>query len=164
MDTKKFIATTRTGKAVYMCSDTYEHMMGHPDVRIEDIKEAVEKSNYVGPFNMASIDLGRTVGKDGCIRVPEGMTPHMLYRKGRDGKTPVFFEDEAEAADTTLVIVGICTDDDGLDTVFTTFYGQLAPKESWDPRLKEEERKESEEFWKNHALVISKDSIDLDRS
>ena len=164
METKTFIATTETGKAVYMCSDTYEHMMAHPDVRIEDVKEAVERSDYVGPFKMASVNLGRTVGKDGCIRVPEGMTPHMLFRKGRDGKTPVFFEGEAEAADTSLVTIGICTDDDGLETVFTAFYGQLAPKEPWDPRQKEQERKESEEFWRSHALVVSQDSIDLDRS
>ena len=36
--------------------------------------------------------------------------------------------------------------------LYTAFGGLLAPKEPWDNFSSEEERKESEEFWAEHAL------------
>lgn len=157
-ETKKFIGTTNNGIDVYMCESTYEHMMAHPDVRMSDVKKAIMKTAYKAPFQIKSVDLGRICGKDACISIPAGMKPEMRTRKGRQGKTPVFLTG-VETADTSLLTLGICTDDDGKDTVFTAFYGQLAPKEPWDPRLSDSERAGAESFWNNHALVVTEDQL-----
>ena len=158
METKQFIGITSNGIEVYMCESTYEHMLAHPDVRMSDVKEAISKMSYKAPFQMAQVDLGRICGKDSCVEIPAGMKPEMRIRKGRQGKTPVFISG-VEAEDTTLLTIGICTDDDGKNTVFTAFYGQLAPKEPWDQRLSDSERSESEEFWTSHALVVTADQL-----
>jgi hypothetical protein len=159
MEAKKFIGTTKNGVEVYMCESTYEHMLAHPDVRMSDVKEAIMKMAYKAPFQMAQVDLGRICGKDSCVEIPAGMKPEMRTRKGRQGKTPVFLTG-VKAADTSLLTIGICTDDDGKDTVFTAFYGQLAPKEPWDPRLSDSERSEAESFWASHALVVTADQLE----
>lgn len=159
METKTFIGTTGNGIEVYMCESTYEHMLAHPDVRMSDVKEAISKMSYKAPFQMAQVDLGRICGKDSCVEIPAGMKPEMRTRKGRQGKTPVFISG-VEAADTSLLTIGICTDDDGKNTVFTAFYGQLAPKEPWDQRLSDSERSESEIFWNNHALVVTENQLE----
>lgn len=159
MEGKTFIGTTANGIDVYMCESTYKHMIAHPDVRMDDVKEAIMKTTYQAPFQIQSVDLGRICGKDSCISIPAGMKPKMRTRKGRQGKTPVFLSG-VEAADTCILTVGICKDDDGKDTVFTAFYGQLAPKEPWDPRLSDSERSESEAFWSSHALVVTTDQLE----
>lgn len=158
MEAKTFIAKTSNGIEVYMCESTYNHMMAHPDVKMGDIKEGISKMSYKAPFQIKAVDLGRICGKDACIEIPAGMKPEMRTRKGRQGKTPVFISG-VEAADTSLITVGICKDDDGKDTVFTAFYGQLAPKEPWDQRLSDSERSESEKFWTSHALVVTADQL-----
>ena len=158
-ETKKFIGTTGNGFDVYMCESTYSHMLAHPDVQMDDIKEAISKIDYKAPFQMAQVDLGRICGKDACIEIPAGMNPEMRTRKGRQGKTPVFLSG-VEAADTSILTVGICKDDDGKDTLFTAFYGQLAPKEPWDTRLSDSERSEAESFWASHALVVTADQLE----
>lgn len=157
-ETKTYVGTTDNGIDVYMCESTYNHMIAHPDVQMDDIKEAIEKMVYKAPFQMAQVDLGRICGKDSCVSIPAGMKPEMRTRKGRQGKTPVFLTG-VEAADTSLLTVGICKDDDGKNTVFTAFYGQLAPKEPWDQRLSDSERSESEQFWASHALVVTTDQL-----
>jgi hypothetical protein len=65
---------------------------------------------------------------------------------------------------TSLITIGICLDDDGVHTLFTAFYGKLAPREPWDPSLPDQDRAESEEFWKTHAIVATPDEIDWERS
>lgn len=158
MEKKVFIGTTKNNIEVYMCESTYTHMLAHPDVKMSDIKEAIMKTVYKAPFQIKAVDLGRICGKDACIEIPAGMKPEMRTRKGRQGKTPVFISG-VEAADTSLLTIGICTDGDGKNTIFTAFYGQLAPKEPWDQRLSDSERSESEIFWNNHALVVTEDQL-----
>ncbi len=149
---KNLLATTATGVNVYIGEETFSHMEAHSNVDFEHIKEAIGKMEYVGPFAIKPIDLGRVIGKDSCVEVTKSDDVRMVRRANRDGETPMVYG--KDAADTSLIVVGVCTDDDGLDTLFTAFYGQLAPKEPWDPYLKDEERAESETFWSTHALVV----------
>ena len=111
---------------------------------------------------MCQINLGRTVGKDNCVEVQPGDNPKMMYRRDREGQTPVLVY--GKAADTSLINIGICLDDDGKHTMFTSFYGQLAPKEPWDKSLKPEEVQESQEFWSKHALVVTRFDVDWERT
>lgn len=54
---------------------------------------------------------------------------------------------------TLTVIFGHYRDEGCI--LFTAFGGPLAPKETTDPSLTEEERAASVEFWSRHALVPS---------
>ena len=161
---KEYLATTATGIDVYIGERTLQHMQAHADVEFGHIKHALELNDtYNGPFEFRSVDCGDVVGKNCCIEVKEDDPDvQYLYRKGRKGATPVIFD--RPAADTSLLTPGICLDDDGKHTLFTAFYGPSAPKEPWDPSLSDEGRAESEAFWRTHALVVSRDEIDWDRS
>lgn len=148
---KKLITVANSGLQIYVGEETLSHMEAHSDVNMSDVAEAIKQLDYKGPFFIGSVDLGRVIGTDSCVEISAQDEVKMARRKNRDGLTPIVFG--REAAPTTQIVVGICTDDDGLETLFTAFYGQLAPKEPWDPRLKDEEREESEKFWSTHALV-----------
>lgn len=148
---KEYLATTRNGIDIYVGQETKAHMEAHANVEGSHVKMAVAQMEYEAPFMIKAIDLGQTIGLDQCVKTDNADDVRMMVRKGREQATPIVFGREAES--TSQIVIGICRDDDGLDTLFTAFYGQLAPKEPWDPRLKDEEREESEKFWSTHALV-----------
>ena len=148
---KKFVGKTASGYEVYVLVED-EHMQAHKDASHELIAEAVSKIEYVPTFWMNSIEMGRIVGKDACVVTNEKDDVRMICRPGRSIESRMVFNREPE--DTTLFTIGMCTDDDGLVTVFTAFPGLKAPKELNDPRLSEEERPEAEAFWSNHALCV----------
>ena len=150
---KKLIASMKNGYVNVYSIVNDEHMLCHSQISEDILREAIEKSDvdFSTTFYMESIDLGRIVGKDNCVEVNDLDTVKMLQRKGRRGLTPIVFN--KDAMDTNLVTIGICRDDDGLLTVFTSFFGQKAPKEPWD--AKEHELPESITFWKTHALVYN---------
>ena len=146
---KKNIGKTENGFDVYVIIDN-EHMKAHSDATNNLIAEAIRKVTYTPPFWMNSIDMERTIGKDSCVEVTSEDDVRWICRPGREIKSPVVFNKEPK--NTSMFTVGLCTDDDGLVTVFTAFAGLKAPKEPNDPHLKDCERAESEEFWRTHAL------------
>lgn len=161
MNNKKLIAVTANGLEVYAEQDLYEkHMAAHADVKMEDIAEAISKitsANYNGQFGIITIDLGRLVGYDHCVPVTESDAVRHLYRENRKGTTPCLLNRKGNP--TSLITIGICK-----QTLFTAFYGKLAPKEPWDDSLRESDRAESESFWKTHALCVDSDDIDWEMS
>lgn len=163
---KKLIAVTANGLEVYAEQDLYEkHMAAHADVKLSDIAEAVRKvtsANYNGQFGMLTIDLEREIGVDSCVEVTESDAVRHLYRKDRKGASPCLLNRKGNP--TSLITIGICKDDDGKQTLFTAFYGKLAPKEPWDYSLTETERTESVAFWRTHALCVDSDAIDWEMS
>lgn len=160
--TKELLATTKNGINIYVGEETYAHMAAHSAVKWEHVKEAIEMMDYKAPFTMQEINLNKVVGKDNCIIPTEEQKWYVIHatRKGRNHPSNVILNTIAEPADTTLICIGICTDDDGKDTLFTAFYGKLAPKEPEDCR-DEEERMISEKFWSEHCLVCSEEELEL---
>ena len=149
--TKKLMSVTTNGYEVYSLVNN-GHMQAHKDVQEEHVKEAIAKIDHHAPFGIYEVDLGRVVGTDICVETTADDDVRLEYRVGRDILTRKVYG--REPAPTTKMVVGICTDpDDELETVFTAYYGQLAPKELTDPRLTDEERPEAEAFWANHALI-----------
>ena len=147
---KEFLATTKNGINIYAITAS-EHMLAHKNVNEREIAEAISLINYNAPFQMETVDLGRIIGVDACVTTTENDDIRYECRPGRKTKSRLVYGREAEP--TSLITVGICKDDDGLNTVFTAFYGAKSPKELEDPRLKPEEREEAEKFWATHALV-----------
>lgn len=150
---KKTINKTNNYIEVYVSDETMSHMKAHSDVSFEHIKEAISKIDLdkKSTFLMTNVDLKKNIGKDNCVLINSEDDVRLEQRPNRKGLTPVVYNREAE--DTSLINIGVCVDDDGLWTLFTAFYGVLAPKEPWDERLTENEREESEAFWSTHALV-----------
>lgn len=147
---KKMINVTKNGKEVYVIVDD-AHMQAHPQITESLLAEAIGKVDYKPPFQMVTVNMDRTIGTDMCVSTGPDDKIVWQSRKGRTTPSRMVLGREPEP--TSLVTVGICTDDDGLETVFTAFPGQLAPKELHDPRLREDERPEAEAFWAVHALV-----------
>jgi len=147
---KNFLAKTKNGFNVYVIVES-EHMLAHKNVKETEIAEAISLITYSEPFQMEMVDLGRIIGRDNCITITEQDDIRFECRPGRTTLSKLVYGREPEP--TSLLTVGICKDDDGLNTVFTAFYGAKAPKELDDPRLKPEEREEAEKFWATHALV-----------
>lgn len=148
---KKMVGTTANGYMVYI-EVKNEHMLAHDDVSYELIAEAVSKVEYEPTFWLNTINMGRVIGKDACVETTDRDEICMRCRPGRSIESRMVLNREPE--DTTLLTLGMCTDDDGLVTVFTSFPGLKAPKELNDPRLSDSERKEAETFWSNHALCV----------
>lgn len=148
---KKKIGKTKNGFDVFVEIQN-EHMIAHKDATYDLIAEVIKKVDYIPTFYMNSIEMGRIVGKDACVETTEKDDICMRCRPGRKIESRMVLNREPE--DTTLLTVGLCTDDDGLVTVFTSFPGLKAPKELNDPSLSDKERPEAEAFWSNHALCV----------
>lgn len=148
---KKEIGTTANGHNVHVIINN-SHMLAHASVTETLLTEAVSKIDYTPTFWMGEVDLGRIIGKDACVQTTEADDVRMECRVGRKISSRVVYGREPE--DTTIMTVGLCTDDDGLVTVFTAFPGKKAPKELSDPSLRESERPEAEQFWACHALCV----------
>lgn len=146
---KKNIATTNNGINVSVIIEN-EHMLAHPSVTDEILAEALTKVEYAPPFWMGTVDIGRVIGTDACVETTDADDIRYECRPGREIKSRMVYGRKPES--TTLLTIGICTDDDGIETVFTAFPGLKAPKELEDPRLTESERAEAEAFWATHAL------------
>jgi hypothetical protein len=153
MAIKEKIGNSLDGKQVYIIPEN-SHMEAHKTVKREHIAEAVSKVR-IGDraFLMETVDLGRTVGKNNCVQVPKTAETIVVLekRKGRNYLSRMVYGMQPE--DTSNITVGICLDDDGKFTIFTSFYGEVVPKELSDPSLKDEERPEAEAFWATHALI-----------
>ena len=148
---KKETGTTANGHHVYVIIND-RHMLAHTSVTETLLTEAVSKIDYTPTFWMGEVDLGRIIGKDACVQTTETDDVRYEYRTGRETLSRVVYGREPE--DTSILTVGLCTDDDGLVTVFTAFPGKKAPKELSDPSLRESERPEAEQFWACHALCM----------
>ena len=149
---KKLIGKTNNNVDIYVIIDNL-HMQAHTSVTENHIAEAISRLTYAEPFQMESVDLGCIIGYDNCVTTTENDDIRYECRPGRKTKSRIVYGRKPEP--TSLITVGICKDDDGLNTVFTAFYGAKAPKELEDTRLKPEEREEAEAFWATHALVAT---------
>jgi hypothetical protein len=97
--------------------------------------------------------VGPTMGDD-----PVSDNHPAIYSKSRgDGRN---YESKMMRGEhrTTRMITAIARPhkETGRPFLITAFGGPLAPKEPNDPTLRDEERKQSEEFWSQHALLDGK--------
>lgn len=168
MDIDRCIAKTYRLQKVYPGKNFVKHMEAHSDVSIEHIKEALENLKVlIGNFYMGTIDLNRTIGKCTCVEVTDENKDkvQMVYRKGREGRTPVLLE--GEGFDTSHITIGISRDVNNKNVyrIFTAWYGDMSAKEPWDHRIEtEEERRKADEFWSKHALIMDSNEINWERT
>lgn len=148
---KRFIGKTKNNIEVYEIVNN-KHMEAHASISKEVIAEAIIKVEYTSTFWMDSIQMDKIIGKDSCVITTEEDEIVYVCREGRERPSKMVLNRVPE--NTTYLTIGMCTDEDGLVTIFTAFAGIKAPKELNDPRMTEEERPEAEAFWANHALCM----------
>lgn len=159
---KNLIGKTKNGTEIYEIVDN-EHMEAHKTVTTEILAEAISKMDVNSPFLMETVAFDREIGLSDLVSVAANDYVREKYRKGREGVTPICYNKEPQK--TNLLTVGICLDDDNRYTVFTAFYGEKAPREPWDKNISsEQEQKESETFWRNHAICYNPDILDTERN
>lgn len=140
-----------SGHVIVIPEETVEHLKAHPDVW-DVLKEAVGLLVLDGSFCAKDVDLGRVIGKSGCvpaskISVDEVTTFALRTNRTRPSRVVV-----ADKVDTSKVSIIAAPKDESTYTLFTAWIGELAPKEPGDA-ASEAEREGSLAFWTSHALV-----------
>lgn len=110
-------------------------------LRYEDKRDFIE----------SRVDFGHTIALDDCVPTDKNDKIIYITRPGRKGKTRfVIGRDPVETSYVSVILKREYDNDDIPYYVLVTAYYGVAPVEPWDPRS----TKESERFWKTHALRI----------
>lgn len=146
---------TKCGGALVLPSKTKEHLVAHPEVgdMLEEVAGLIELPRD-GSFLAREVDLGRVVGRSGCISAPavgsEGEATFAL-RAGRRKPSRVAVGAVGPEV-STMVVLAFAGKEPRTYVAITAYVGALAPKEPWDT-APGKEREASLAFWSSHALV-----------
>lgn len=156
--TLKTLGCTANGMPIYDATAIGGHSH-RPDLDTE----AIEKVSFDGGFSRITVDLERIIGVDHCIETTEEDTIVYLRRSNRNGKSRMVLNRTAmETSKVSLILITAGKEDGEFadkSVLWTLFEGEFAPKEPFDNFRSDEERKESEEFWANHALVPTDEEL-----
>jgi hypothetical protein len=148
---------TFCGGTIVVPRKAEDHLRAHPNVDLlmpESIARVQLPRN--GAFLSAEVEIGRVVGRSGCVQTPPiTQSDRVLFaqRIGRDHPSRVIV---GEGEKTTKVVVLAFASHEEADTyvLVTSWVGSLAPKEPWDSNIrKDEEYQECLRFWCANALV-----------
>jgi len=158
----RFLVRCATSQEIYITSETEKHLLAHTSISERQIKIALSQLYICNENFLMETKTVTEKGETSLIKRNPEDTVQYLYRKGREGKSPVIIGKEREL--TNKVTVGICKEN-GIYYLFTAFYGEKAEREPWDRNIKTDaEREASEKFWATHALICTADEIDWERS
>lgn len=157
------LGATMNNIKIFVDEATLLHMKAHSYAKLVHIKEALKRIHYSPPFFIGSIDLGHIIGKSICVERCSEDDVEMVFRKGKEGRTPIFITAKTPE-ETTKIVIWLCTDEENKTRLVKAYYGELAPREPWDPCLTDDEREESEKFWSTHAIIDDSCDIDWERS
>ncbi len=148
---------TACGGRIVVPRKAEDHLRAHPEV-VDLLPEAVARVRLPrnGVFLSAEVEMGRVVGRSGCVKTPP-ITPtdHTLFaqRVGRDKSSRVIMG-EGEETTKVVVLAFASREEAGTYVLVTSWAGSLARKEPWDPMIKTQaEHQESLDFWCSNALV-----------
>lgn len=160
-----FFGNTKDGKAVYDREDgSHFHTEGgmSPELLASALSIIDTKDR---PFVLEQVDFDRPVGEQTCVPVGPDDEIEMVFRKGRSGPTPMVKNREPIPCNSTVVILCKENPDSDFYRLVTSYVGELATREPWDPNISsEEEKKTCEEFWNTHALLYDENLIDMERT
>lgn len=120
----------------------HKHMQAHTDVLLL----LPEGQKFV-----KTIDLGRIVGKSGCVETTPTDDIFYIRRPGRTHTSRCVRG--KEGTPTTLVTIVFVRTPARIKLI-TAWIGGAAMREPHDPTINAIERHQAIEFWSNHALVI----------
>lgn len=156
MELRPFYLTACGGKLVPF-DNAAEYFAAHPEA-VALLDEAIARITLPtdGSRLEVTVDLGRELGPNGCVRVTDiGLDGIGLFsqRPKRPGmsRVVVLAPEEIPAA-STFVVVGKPMRDPGTYRLITAYVGIQAPAEPWGGKTPED-RERLLGFWRSHALV-----------
>ena len=158
------ILKTACGGTILVSKKEREHLNAHNEI-IDILPEVVKK--IVLPFDterlQLQVDLGKTVGRSSLLETVqiEANTP-CWFAKRRERLGPSRVITDINPAETSVIsIIANAITSDRYELV-SAWYGEMAPKEPWDPILADDPPafKESINFWCSHALVHDSEVMD----
>lgn len=159
--TNILLGTTRDGYNVYDREDSHLHTEG--GMNKELVNEAI---SYMyannARFKVKTVHFRRNVGICCLVPITEADDVIMVYRKGRQGPTPMVKNRQGEKTNAITIIIRKERNVENHYTLITAFVGEQSFPEPWDKQLKEgsKELAESIEFWSTHALLYNEEVID----
>ena len=161
--TDNYIGTTRDGYKVYDRNGSHIHFEGGITKKLLGIALQRMYAN-ASPFKKKEIYFKNPIGYSNCVSTTPEDEIVMVYRKGREGQTPMVKGRKPSPCNILTVIIRKDKDFENHYTLITCFVGGSAKREPWDKAIRsEKEREECEEYWRTHALVYNPDLIDSDR-
>ncbi len=155
---------TGCGGSIYLTEGVREHLKAHPGI-LALIPEIVSRVTLPtdGSRLASQTSLGRVVGQSSLIgteKIGLSETAWFAIRKNRMKASRVV--PDASPVDTDMVSIVANPVEKNSYELVTAWYGEFAPKESWDPDLADDLRayEESINFWCRHALVYDPEVMD----
>ena len=152
---------TSCGGTMVVPTAAQEHLRAHPEVG-ELLAEAIGRLSLPigGAFCAAEVEMGRVVGRSGCVPttpISRGYPATFALRMGRDKPSRVAVGVEGPETTKVVILAFASKEDQRQYLLVTSFVGELAPKEPWDRSLilGSREHHESIDFWCQNALVYS---------
>jgi len=148
---------TACGGKIIVPRKAEDHLVAHPEVR-DLLSEAIAKLRLPqdGAFLSAEVEMGRVIGRSGCVQTPLIALPDralFAQRVGRDRPSRVIV---GEGVETTKVVIlaFAARGEAGTYVLLTSWVGTLARKEPWDRTIATAvEHQDCLQFWCSHALV-----------
>ncbi len=160
--TSKLLGITRDGYYVYDREGSYFQKDGYVSPKL--LKQSISKI-FLNERNFRRITYRypQVIGKTKCVSVTKDDTIVMVYRKGRDGQTPmVKFRNPEACQQITMLFLKQGNN----YTLITAFLGTEYEIEPWDKSISHDDGAlaRSKKFWSNHAIIYNEDEIDFSRT
>lgn len=161
---KRIVGKTKDGFNVYEYGESHFHDESGLNYNI--LEKAIETINAQGKEAIKEqVNFDGVLGLNMCVEVDENDDVVMVFRKGRLGETPMVKNRNPKECSSIIVIAQKEAESSDDYQLLTSYVGELAEKEPWDPTIKDEdERKKCKNFWASHALIYNDDLIDWDRT
>lgn len=164
--TWNYLGKTNNGLKVYDREDSHFH--AECGLTIELLKEGLRKIQFPKWTNFQKFELNfhRPIGLTNCVEVTASDDVVMVYRKGREGMTPMVKNRTAEPCECLTIILRKDENMVNHSTLITSFIGAGSTPEPWDRRLSKDSKAkaEAEAFWATHALIYDESLIDWERT
>ena len=148
------------GTRVALTSATKEHLRAHPEAKdlLEEAMGMVTMPTEATFLPPHTVDFGRIIGTNACVKAADTETLHFAVRAGREVPSRVLPGQEPEP---TSQFTMIAYKGDGGWVLITGFAGPSAPREPHDRYFQDkrdgDEFAASVEFWTEHGLVLGDD-------
>lgn len=155
---------TADGGTIMVPSKAEDHLRAHPEVAgLLPEAAALVRLPRDGSFLSTKVEMGRIVGRSGCVSTPPIDPSHrslFAQRIGRDRPSRIIIG-EGEETTKVVVLAFPARGETRTYVLVTSWVGGLAAKEPWDPMIKSQtECEESLDFWCSHALVYDSSVMD----
>lgn len=147
---------TACGSIIEITTSTVKHLEAHPETAAI-IVDAIRKARIGNrPFAEVEVDMGRVVGRKTRVStIPQSPDEPMVFafRTGREFPSRVA-PDVTHGDETSSVVLIAKRLGNGYYKLVTSWVGNLAEKEPWDPGIRGREHYDRcLKFWCRHALI-----------